>query len=72
MHPNKPEVKRVPYQYVSFSVLTKHFSDYTIMTFYGSCKMHVFLEHLLNKITIFSKFRRLPSTEPYNVNNGKI
>ncbi len=65
MHPNKPEIKRVSYSYVSFSVLTKQFSDYTIMTFGGSYKMHVFLENVLNKIRLFSKFRKIPCTEPY-------
>ncbi len=65
MHPNKPEVKRVPYKVVSFSILNKHFLDYTIMTFCGSHKMHVFLEYLLNKFPLFSKFRKLPCTEPY-------
>ncbi len=67
MHPNKPEIKRVPYSYVSFSLFFKHFSDYTIMTFCGSYKIYIFLEYVLNKFTLFSKFGKLPSTEPYKL-----
>ncbi len=65
LHPNYPEVKNVPYHFVEFSIGGHHYTDYTFMKFMGSYKGHVLFERIMNKITIFSKFKKLPCTEPY-------
>lgn len=67
LQPNYPEVT-IPYRYVDFSFGRRHFVDYTFMKFMGSYKAHVVLEHLMNKFSFFSKFKKLPCTEPYQVN----
>ena len=65
MHQNYPEVSKVPYKYVCFTLFGKTFTDYSIMKLFGSYKMNVLVEFFLNKIKIFSQFKKLPCTEPY-------
>lgn len=68
LHPNYPRLEHVRYEHVSFKFLSRQFNEYTIMKLLGSGKLFVLAEFLLDKVPLFSKFKRIPCTKPYSIN----
>lgn len=68
LHPNLPMIDNVPYKHVTFKIMGHSHEDYTIMTMLESHKLHSIYEYVANKFNLFSKFKKLPCTEPYKIN----
>lgn len=71
LHPNYPEISRVPYKYVKFRFMGREFTNYSIMKFLGSYNLDTLFERVMNRIKFISKFKEIPCTKPYN-QNGEI
>ena len=61
---NYPETK-IPYGYVNMDFLGHKIETATIMKSFGSYKICIIEEMLLNKLKFFSSFKVLPCTNPY-------
>ena len=65
---NYPEVSKVPYRHVYFKLFGHLFENYSIMKLLWSYNLDTLFERIMNKYSIISRFKKLPSTEPYRTN----
>ena len=68
LHPNYPEVSKVPYRLVHFKFKGKDYYNCSLVKMFGSYKLEAIFLFAMNKIRWFSKFKSLPCIEPYKYN----
>jgi len=68
LHPNYPEVSKVPYRLVHFKFKGNDYYNCSLVKMFGSYKLDAIFLFAMNKIRWFSKFKSLPCIEPYKKN----